>query len=102
MFCHRDDFRREFKEANPNNKSVAAVSEVPQSQICKFEINNNNLCAKQHQVGKAAGAKWKSMTEEVSLVLHLCRLSSKKVKTLLVVLSTGESSLCFQGRDQEE
>ncbi|KAG5377916.1 hypothetical protein IGI04_025758 [Brassica rapa subsp. trilocularis] len=66
FFVFLDDFRREFKEANPNNKSVAAVSEVPQSQICKFEINNNNnnLCAKQHQVGKAAGAKWKSMSEE--------------------------------------
>ena len=104
MFCRRDDFRREFKEANPNNKSVAAVSEVPQSQICKFEINNNNnnLCAKQHQVGKAAGAKWKSMSEEVSLVLHLFKIKLKKVKTLLVVLSTGESALCHQGRDQEE
>ncbi|KAG2266680.1 hypothetical protein Bca52824_073759 [Brassica carinata] len=51
FFVFLDDFRREFKEANPNNKSVAAV-------------------------GKAAGAKWKSMTEEVR-----------------------ESSLCFQGRE---
>ncbi|KAH0917205.1 hypothetical protein HID58_024865, partial [Brassica napus] len=42
FFVFLDDFRREFKEANPNNKSVAAVSEV----------------------GKAAGAKWKSMSEE--------------------------------------
>ncbi|CAG7900757.1 unnamed protein product [Brassica rapa] len=39
FFVFLDDFRREFKEANPNNKSVAAV-------------------------GKAAGAKWKSMSEE--------------------------------------
>ncbi|KAJ0265380.1 High mobility group B protein 5 [Hirschfeldia incana] len=39
FFVFLDDFRREFNEANPNNKSVAAV-------------------------GKAAGAKWKSMTEE--------------------------------------
>ncbi|CAG7860719.1 unnamed protein product, partial [Brassica rapa] len=39
FFVFLDDFRREFNEANPNNKSVAAV-------------------------GKAAGAKWKSMSEE--------------------------------------
>ncbi|KFK42258.1 hypothetical protein AALP_AA2G232000 [Arabis alpina] len=39
FFLFLDDFRREFNLANPNNKSVAIV-------------------------GKAAGAKWKSMTEE--------------------------------------
>ncbi|KAJ0254339.1 High mobility group B protein 4 [Hirschfeldia incana] len=39
FFVFLDDFRREFKEANPNNKSVAAV-------------------------GKAAGEKWKSMSDE--------------------------------------
>ncbi|VVB14105.1 unnamed protein product [Arabis nemorensis] len=39
FFLFLDDFRREFNLANPNNKSVAIV-------------------------GKAAGAKWKSMTDE--------------------------------------
>ncbi|CAA7022056.1 unnamed protein product [Microthlaspi erraticum] len=39
FFIFLDDFRREFNLANPNNKSVATV-------------------------GKAAGAKWKSMTDE--------------------------------------
>ncbi|ESQ50736.1 hypothetical protein EUTSA_v10022905mg [Eutrema salsugineum] len=39
FFVFLDDFRREFNEANPNNKSVATV-------------------------GKAAGAKWKSMSDE--------------------------------------
>ncbi|KAF8062162.1 hypothetical protein N665_1200s0007 [Sinapis alba] len=39
FFVFLDDFRREFNVANPNNKSVAVV-------------------------GKAAGDKWKSMSEE--------------------------------------
>ncbi|KAL1215624.1 High mobility group B protein 5 [Cardamine amara subsp. amara] len=39
FFLFLDDFRREFNAANPDNKSVGAV-------------------------GKAAGKKWKSMTEE--------------------------------------
>ncbi|KAG7540251.1 High mobility group box domain superfamily [Arabidopsis thaliana x Arabidopsis arenosa] len=39
FFVFLDDFRKEFNLANPDNKSVASV-------------------------GKAAGKKWKSMTEE--------------------------------------
>nr|AAM64404.1 putative HMG protein [Arabidopsis thaliana] len=39
FFVFLEDFRKEFNLANPNNKSVATV-------------------------GKAAGARWKSMTDE--------------------------------------
>ncbi|KAG7567323.1 High mobility group box domain [Arabidopsis thaliana x Arabidopsis arenosa] len=39
FFVFLEDFRKEFNLANPNNKSVTTV-------------------------GKAAGARWKSMTEE--------------------------------------
>ncbi|KAL8523748.1 hypothetical protein ACS0TY_013642 [Phlomoides rotata] len=39
FFVFMDDFRKKYKEENPNNKSVALV-------------------------GKAGGAKWKSMSDE--------------------------------------
>ncbi|CAN8327829.1 unnamed protein product [Cochlearia groenlandica] len=39
FFVFLDDFRKEFNQANPDNKSVGAV-------------------------GKAAGARWKSLTDE--------------------------------------
>ncbi|ESQ53540.1 hypothetical protein EUTSA_v10026524mg [Eutrema salsugineum] len=59
FFVFLDGFRREFNEANPNNKSVGAV-------------------------GKAAGAKWKSMSDEEKAP-YVATAESKKseyVKTM--------------------
>ncbi|VVB10167.1 unnamed protein product [Arabis nemorensis] len=59
FFVFLDDFRREFNQANPNNKSVGTV-------------------------GKAAGAKWKSMSDEEKAP-YIAKAESKKteyVKTM--------------------
>jgi hypothetical protein len=68
-------FGKEFNLGNPNNKSVATVSiyfsEISGkiSQICNLKTGLgwfNYRIGLSNQVGKAAGARWKAMTDEVS------------------------------------
>ncbi|CAE5986724.1 unnamed protein product [Arabidopsis arenosa] len=56
FFVFLEDFRKEFNLANPNNKSVATV-------------------------GKAAGARWKSMTEE-DKAPYVAKAESRKTEYL--------------------
>ncbi|KAL1207197.1 High mobility group B protein 4 [Cardamine amara subsp. amara] len=56
FFVFLEDFRKEFNLANPNNKSVATV-------------------------GKAAGAKWKSMTED-DKAPYVAKAESRKTEYL--------------------
>ncbi|THU60205.1 hypothetical protein C4D60_Mb07t10190 [Musa balbisiana] len=53
FFVFMEEFRKSFKEKNPNNKSVSVVN----SSV--FSTDPSVL------VGKAGGDKWKSMSEDV-------------------------------------
>ncbi|XP_052627124.1 HMG1/2-like protein [Lactuca sativa] len=55
FFVFMEDFRKQFKEDHPDNKSVAAVSDLP---FCLLSSKLLKLCFK-YSVGKAGGAKWK-------------------------------------------
>ncbi|KAG7569041.1 High mobility group box domain [Arabidopsis thaliana x Arabidopsis arenosa] len=63
FFVFLEDFRKEFNLVNPNNKSVATV-------------------------GKAAGARWKSMTEEEINRLMSPRPRAERLNILRLCNST--------------
>ncbi|CAN8276349.1 unnamed protein product [Cochlearia groenlandica] len=59
FFVFLDDFRKEFNQANPDNKSVGTV-------------------------GKAAGARWKSMSDE-DKAPYVAKAASKKTKYMKTI-----------------
>lgn len=73
---YREDFRKQYKEKHPNNKSVAAVSIFFLHQIrniCEFRRKFDLVYDHENssQVGKAGGDKWKSLSESVSNFFRL-------------------------------
>uniref|UniRef100_K3XZK7 HMG box domain-containing protein n=1 Tax=Setaria italica TaxID=4555 RepID=K3XZK7_SETIT len=78
FFVFMEEFRKEFKEKNPKNKSVA-------------------------EVGKAAGNRWKSLTDAVSfLCIHrflvALWLGLSADPMCLLLITAGQGSLCSQGQ----
>ncbi|CAI9296326.1 unnamed protein product [Lactuca saligna] len=75
FFVFMEDFRKQFKEDNPDNKSVAAV-------------------------GKAGGAKWKSMSDSEKAPFQA--KADKRKKEYEKNLDTYNKKLAGGGNDDDE
>lgn len=64
----RDDFRKAYKEENPDSKGVKEVYSLPfHFKTLNWHFADFAWFSLYVKVAKQGGEKWKSMTDEVSL-----------------------------------